>query len=223
MPLVHSSLRTRAVIFDFDGTLVDSAPSMTRALNMTALGRGREPVEVASVKRWISLGGEAMLRGALGPATDVTADLEELRELLRGQTADPADLYPGVIETLARLKADGYLLGVCTNKREDIAIRYAKGVGIAEYLDTVVGGAPDRLLKPHPDLALMTMDQLGAGPGCAIFVGDSEIDSETAAAVGLPFVLVTFGYPHGDTAAINAQARIDSVGELPRLVESMLG
>ena len=129
------------IVFDFDGTLVDSAPSMARAINEMACRRGAPPVDVAAVRRFVSLGGTAMLTAALGEQTDPVADLDELRTLLREQDADPNDLYPGVVDTLAALKQDRYRIGVCTNKSEDIAVQYAAGLGIAGHLDVIIGGA----------------------------------------------------------------------------------
>jgi len=210
-----------AILFDLDGTLVDSAPAMTRALNEMTRRRGAPAVDVASVRNWVSLGGEAMLRGALGNTADPPGDLDEFRDILRGQTADPADLYPGVPEMLAALRNAGYRIGVCTNKREDIAVPYVAGLGIAPYLDVVVGGAPGRRLKPDPELCHLTLQRLDASVHDAIFVGDSEIDAETALAVGLPFVLVTFGYPNGDLGAIAADARLDGFEGLCELVATM--
>ncbi|WRO41546.1 HAD-IA family hydrolase [Mycobacterium canetti] len=162
-----------------------------------------------------------MLRGALGAKADPLGDLDEFRDILRGQTADAADLYPGVPAMLAALKQQGYLIGVCTNKREDIAIPYAAGLGIADHLDAIVGGAAGRQLKPDPMLAQLVLERLGVGAHQAIFVGDSEIDADTALAAGLRFVLVTFGYPYGDIAAIPADARLDCFEALPSLAGEM--
>src|SRR5271163_2723616 len=115
-----------AILFDLDGTLVDSAPPMTKGLNELAVRRGAPPVEVATVRKWVSLGGETMLRGALGDHVgDIAQTLEEFREILRGHTADPTDLFPGAVETLAALKQAGHCIGICTNKRENIAVPYA--------------------------------------------------------------------------------------------------
>ncbi|MEI7915210.1 MAG: HAD-IA family hydrolase [Mycobacteriaceae bacterium] len=209
------------IVFDLDGTLVDSAPSMTRAINEMACRRGAPPVDVAAVRRFVSLGGTAMLAAALGEQTDPVADLDELRTLLREQDADPNDLYPGVVDTLAALKQDRYRIGVCTNKSEDIAVPYAAGLGIAGHLDVIIGGAPGRRLKPDPQLAEMALERLGTTARASIFVGDSEIDAETAAATGIPFVLVTFGYPHGAIETITADARIDHFSELPGVARTM--
>ena len=210
-----------AILFDLDGTLVDSAPAMTRGLNEMTRRRGAPPVDVASVRRWVSLGGEAMLRGALGFQADPLGDLDEFRDILRGQTADPADLYPGVAAILAALKQQGYRIAVCTNKREDIAVPYVVGLGIDSHLDAIVGGASGRRLKPDPELCHLALERLGARARQAIFVGDSEIDAETALAAGLRFVLVTFGYPHGDIDSITAEARLDDFAALLSIADAM--
>ena len=211
-----------AILFDLDGTLVDSAPAMTRGLNEMTSRRGVPAVEVSSVRRWVSLGGEAMLRGALGANSDPLSDLEELRDILRGQAADPADLYPGVPGMLTALKQEGYRIAVCTNKREDIAVPYVAGLGITAHLDAVVGGASGRRLKPDPELCHLALERLDARAHQAIFVGDSEIDAETALAAGIAFVLVTFGYPHGDITLIKADARLDGFDALPSVAAAML-
>ncbi|UGT93991.1 HAD-IA family hydrolase [Mycobacterium ostraviense] len=194
---------------------------MTRGLNEMARRRGAPPVEIASVRRWVSLGGEAMLRGAFGMQTDPIGDLDQFRDILRRQRADPTDLYPGVHAMLTALRKRGYRTAICTNKREEIAVAYVAGLGIAAYFDVIVGGAPGRELKPDPLLAHMALKQLGAQADEAILVGDSEIDADTAIAAGLRFVLVTFGYPHGNIDAIPADARLNSFDALPFLVSSM--
>jgi phosphoglycolate phosphatase len=122
---------------------------------------------------------------------------------------------------LAALKQEGYRTAVCTNKREDITVPYVAGLGIAVQLDAIVGGAPGRRLKPDPLLCHMAMERLGAAAHESIFVGDSEIDAETALAAGLRFVLVTFGYPHGHMDAIAADARLDNFDALPGLAGAM--
>ena len=215
--------KSAAVLFDLDGTLVDSAPPMTRALNRLVLRRGVSPVDVSAVRRWISLGGETMLRGALGDQVgDMAETLEEFRDILRNDIADPADLFPGTIEMLKNLKDAGHARGICTNKREDIAVPYAQGLGISEYFDGyIVGGAPGRKLKPAPFVAEMLLAKMGRDLQDAIFVGDSEVDAETAAAAGIPFVLVTFGYPSGEMSAIAAAARVDDFYALTGVIATL--
>lgn len=217
----HSGGLAAAVLFDLDGTLVDSAPSLTRGLNEIARRRGTADVEIVDVRRWISLGGETMLRGALGDRVNMDCDLDEFRDILRSQTADPSDLFPGVVETLRQLKAKGIATAICTNKREDIAVPYADGLGIARYFDAIVGGAPGRKLKPDPSIVELTLQRLGSNCPKAIFVGDSEVDAATAFAANMPFVLVEFGYPTGPLSSIACTRRISRFDDLVAAVGEM--
>lgn len=210
-----------AVLFDLDGTLVDSAPSLTRGLNEYVQRMGGEPLSAATVRPWISQGGETMLRGALGDRlTDPEKALEDFREILRVQTANPADLYPGTLEMLKALKGSGHQIAICTNKRENIAVPLADGLGIAPYIDFIVGGAAGRVLKPNPWMVDRALTALGAER--AVFVGDSEVDAETAVAAKLPFVLVSFGYPAGDLLSIKCSAKIDAFSALPAIIDTLL-
>lgn len=212
-----------AVLFDLDGTLVDSAPSLTRALNQMARDRGAPEVAVANVRKWVSLGGENMLRGAFGEGLpNLEQELETLREILRGQEADPADLFPGTVEMLKSLKELGLYTAICTNKRENIAVPLANGLGIAPYLDAIVGGAPGRALKPNPSIVAMTLGRLPSVTNRAVFVGDSEVDAETAKITGLPFVFVTFGYPLGDPTAIQCDLRLEEFSCLPGALPALM-
>ncbi|GAA0542135.1 HAD family hydrolase [Rhizomicrobium palustre] len=177
--------------------------------------RGVPEVAVTEVRKWVSLGGENMLRGTFGEdIANLEQELDTLREILRGQKADPSDLFPGVIDALKTLKENGLYTAICTNKRENIAVPLASGLGIAPHLDAIVGGAVGRLLKPDPSIVELTMSRLPVKPDRAAFVGDSEVDAETAAATGLPFILVNFGYPLGEIEDIPRGAMIEHFDEL---------
>jgi phosphoglycolate phosphatase len=215
--------RPAAILFDLDGTLVDSAPALLRGLNEFALRRGGNPVAEKDVRRWISLGGSEMIKGALGPKVgDPQADLDEFRAILRAQKGDTSDLYPGVVAVLQALRRAGHKIALCTNKREDIAIPLIADIGISPLIDAVAGGANGHRLKPDRFLVDLALERLGYSGTDVVFVGDSEVDAETASGAGLPFVLVSFGYPVGDIDAIACAARIDDFSELPRRIDEIL-
>lgn len=212
-----------AILFDLDGTLIDSAPSLTRGLNVFVQRRGGAPVSDAEVRSWISLGGETMIRGALGDkAGNPETDIAEFRSILREQKGNPSDLFPGVAAALRALRQQGYKIALCTNKREDIANPLIRDLGIDHLIDGVAGGAPGHTLKPSRFLADLALERIGYQGGAIVFVGDSEVDAETAAVAGFPFILVSFGYPVGDINAIVCQKKIDRFSDLPDAVENVL-
>ncbi len=211
--------RSAAILFDLDGTLVDSAPSLTRGLNTFIRRRGGTPVAEKDVRRWISLGGGEMIKGALGDkGGDPVTDLNEFRAILRSQKGDPADLYPGVVKALQNLHSDGHKIALCTNKREDIAYPLIADLGIAPLIDAVAGGANGHRLKPDRFLVDLALKRLIYGGKEIIFVGDSEVDAATAVNAGVPFVLVSFGYPVGRLEDMAYAARIDHFDALRQVV-----
>ena len=218
----HNQSSTGAILFDLDGTLVDSAPAMTRALNEMTRRRGAPAVDIASVRRWVSLGGEAMLRGALGVTADPLSDLEEFRHILRGQTADPADLYPGVPGMLAALKQEGYCIAVCTNKRESLSRRLLQELELEGYFSAIAGRDTFPVAKPDPGHLTGTIRLAGGEPSRAVMVGDSDVDVRTAKAASVPVVLVSFGYAGPPVSVAPPEAVIDHFDELHGSLASLV-
>jgi len=205
----------RAVIFDLDGTLVDSAKGIAAALNCLRADRGRGPVALADVKRWVSRGAEELMVHALDATPEsVSGDLAAFRSVYATIPADPADLYPGALETVRSLHARGLRIGVCTNKPQALATDIVEGLGFGPFVTAVVGGSPGLEPKPHPQSLHLTLDRLGAARGRSLYVGDSEVDAETAAAAGVPFVLVGHGYVIGSREEIACMALIETLGDL---------
>ena len=210
----------RAVVFDLDGTLVDTAPGMTVLLNALLAGEGRPTLPVEQVRRFI---GDGIVRlverafaatGAALPAAAAAGFGARLTAALAAAPPGPGDLYPGVAEGVARLAGAGWRLGICTNKPAEAAERALAATGLDTAIGVLVGGGSLPQRKPDPAPLLAAVQQLGAAADAAVYVGDSEVDGATAAAAGVPLVLVTYGYLRGPVDSVPACWRIDRFAEL---------
>lgn len=210
-----------SVIFDLDGTLIDSAPSIRKAVNLGLADLGRPALSYETVVSFIGNGLPALVRRAAHAAG--IPDRE--RELVRRTTAhyeivsaEPPVLYPGVAEALAALALAGCLLGICTNKPEGLARSVLRAGGLEATFPVVIGGDTFEERKPHPAPLRSAVAALGRPQ--AIFVGDSEIDGATAEAAALPFLLFTEGYRHRPAEEIPAAARFADHAALVGLVRN---
>ena len=207
-----------AIIFDLDGTLIDSAVQIAAAINRLRARRGGAPIAASHARGWISLGAAQLVASGLGALADEpVGDLAEFRAIYGALAPDPSDLYPHVPETLRALRNAGHRMAICTNKPEGLARRLIEGVGLAACFDGLVGARPGLPSKPHPAPVREALALLGATAATAVYVGDSEVDAEAAAAAGLPFILATFGYAIGDPSAIARAAQFDDFRDLPGL------
>lgn len=206
----------RAVVFDLDGTLIDSAPDLhAAALNMLAEA-GLPPVTPAQTRSFIGNGVPKLVEramAAVGAAPDRHAALVAV--FLRHYNAAPADqtvLYPGVLDALDRLAAEGSALGLCTNKPEAATRAILDAFDLSSRLAVVVCGDTLPVKKPDPAPLRLAFERLGAAGG--LYVGDSEVDSQTAAALGLPFALYSQGYRKKPVAEISHAFVFDHFDDL---------
>jgi phosphoglycolate phosphatase len=188
----------KAVIFDLDGTLVDSAPDIHAALNALLRGIGCQPLSYKTVTSFIGNGIPKLVERAMR-ASDIEFEANRHQNLTDVFTslytkhpADRTTLYPGVQEALERFQAQGIALGVCTNKSHTLTLQVLRALNIDGFFGAVICGDSLPQRKPNPIPLLECSKQLNASN--VIYVGDSEIDGETARAARLPFVLYTEGY-----------------------------
>lgn len=216
------------LVCDLDGTLADSAPSLCAAGNRLLASLGRPPVTVETYKGFVGKGQRVQIERLLThsggiPGGDVTPFLAEFRAGYDPLEASSA--YPGAVEALAILAAEGWRIAVCTQKPEAKARRLLAGLGFA--VEHVVGGDSVRgengaeVLKPDPRVIGAALAPLGEGP--AVYVGDGETDAETAAAAGLPFLLHLNGYRHGPAEAMSPAGAFAHHSELPALARREAG
>lgn len=210
----------RAYLFDLDGTLVDTAPDLMRALNHALAQGGFEAVGEALTRHWVGHGVKAMLRAAFeyhGARWTETAlgDLEAAcLDHYAAHLADHSRPYPGVADALPLLAARGGL-AVVTNKSEDLSARLLAALGLERLLPVVFGRDTCARPKPAADPALAACARLGVAPEDALFVGDSETDVLCARAAGCDVAAVRYGYSHGIAPEdLGADRVIDSLRDL---------
>lgn len=219
--------RPAPVIFDLDGTLVDSAPHLGHALNRLLGEWGRPPVGDATLRSLIGDGPRLLVeRGfaAAGrplPAEEVESALARFLRLYAALPADPASVYPGVPEMLARLAAAGHPIGLCTNKPQAIARDLLGDLGLLSYFRAVVGGDSLPQRKPAPEPLLAVLDALNGPPTGAVMVGDGPNDVAAARAAGIACILVSYGYARGNPVDLAADRLIHRFTELPDALEAV--
>jgi len=222
-------MRHPAVIFDFDGTLIDSAPEIGGALNRLLAERDRPPVTEAQVRRFIGDGAARLVQrgfAATGPALaedEVTPAVARYLAIYADMPADPACLYPGVAETLEHLRTEGRSLALCTNKPEGISRSLLRDLRLGHLFGAVVGGDTLPQRKPAAEPLLAAIAGLGVRPDQAVMVGDNANDVGTARAAGVPVVAVSYGYPRMDPRELGADILIDRFADLPAALGRLSG
>jgi phosphoglycolate phosphatase len=219
--------RWDAVVFDLDGTLVDTAPDLHAHLNEMLADLGRPGFALADVRPMIGDGARMLLWRGLDASGGMPegVDIETLfAEFLRRYTARPLRFgaaFDGVEDALRALGAGGTKLGVCTNKPQAPTDRLLAELDLARHFPVVIGGDSLPVRKPDPGHLLAVLKRLGAAPEEAVLVGDSENDVRAAAATGMPCVLVSFGYTQTPARALGAARVIDHMSELAAALDSL--
>ena len=211
------------VVFDLDGTLVDSVPLIAGLLNAMLEDRGARPlVSEAEVRPHVTAGGPAMIEGLLrGRCGDATSALAEFRARY-AQARTPMDsVYPGARDALEALAAAGYGLAVCSNKIQALCDKVLSDVGLAGYFGAIVGTGPDVPLKPDPTGYRLALARSGGRVGASCLVGDSDVDLELARRAGVPIVFATWGYGDDDTPRPDTTS-VDGFAAVPGAVAHML-
>jgi len=211
----------KAVVFDLDGTLIDSAPDLASALNRLLARESLPPVPLADVHMMIGDGVAKLVeRGFAAHGRSLGG--AELENLARRFVADyepnsavETRPFPGVLAALGELGGAGLALGVCTNKPEAATRAILAAFGMDAHISAVVGGdTVPGARKPDPATLLETLRRLGAAPGQAIAVGDSPNDVGAARAAGVPVIAVSFGYSRVPPHLLGADRLIGRFADL---------
>ena len=219
----------RTVIFDLDGTLADTSGDLLAAGNacFREMGHGDllDQVRDASVALY---GGKALLRCGLervGALDETVVErfypvfLDHYRRAIDTHTF----LFPGAMAAVREMKVRGLGLGVCTNKPEGLADILLRRLGVREDFASLIGADTLSVRKPHPEPLREAARRAGGDPARTVLVGDSDTDSNTAKAAGVPFILVGFGPSESCGAVPDSSARLLRFEDLPELVDQLTG
>ena len=216
-----------ALIFDFDGTLIESAPEIRDCLNALLAEYDRPSLSLPEVERMIGNGvGKLVERGFRatgGPPADEDKALARFVEMYNNAPIHLTPVYEGVPETLAHFRDAGHVMAICTNKLHGPTMKILEGLDFAKYFDTVTGGDTFAVRKPEPGHLLGVLDRLDVAPDDAIMIGDSPNDIDCAKAAGVRSIAVSYGYSRIAPADMGATLVVDRFAELPEAVASLSG
>jgi phosphoglycolate phosphatase len=203
----------RAVLFDLDGTLADTAPDLADALNRLLAERGRGPVPFEHARPVTSSGARGMLRVGFGidpQHTEYDALRARFLDLYAENICRETRLFDGIGELLAAIEGRGLPWGIVTNKAERFTFPLLAALGLEARTACVVGGDTTGRIKPHPDPLLHAARALGLAPGACLYLGDDLRDVQAARAAGMPVLAAAYGYlgDGGDPAAWGADGVI---------------
>jgi phosphoglycolate phosphatase len=209
----------KALIFDLDGTLIDSKKDLVLSVNATLREMGREELAEDIVASYVGSGAPVLIHRALGGSPEPEELQKGLQFFLSYYGLHQLDFtreYPGVREALTELR--GVPMAVLTNKPVDISIRILESLGLAEYFRFIYGGNSFSSKKPDPLGANTVLSELGVPGAEAAMVGDSEVDVQTARNAGMISAIVNFGFGAHDRGKFPADIYLDRMNELVPLV-----
>jgi phosphoglycolate phosphatase len=216
------------IVFDLDGTLIDTAPDLIDTLNLILDREGLPIIPFAQARQLIGGGARALLERALiaegRPTTKPETDrlFGAFIEHYAAHIADRSRPYPQLETTLDRLAAAGHRFAVCTNKLEWLSRRLLDALNLTQRFVTICGQDTFGVMKPDPDVLRQTIRRAGGGLAAAIMVGDSGTDIRTARAANVPVIAVDFGYTEVPIATLRPNRIISAYGELPAAIATVV-
>ncbi|MBU3625039.1 HAD-IA family hydrolase [Polynucleobacter sp. JS-Safj-400b-B2] len=211
----------KLIVYDLDGTLIDSAKIVTSVLNQMRTERGLEHLEAEQLVPWLSMGGEDLVANALGlPVKGIQSHLTDFRKRYSEIDTPNDSIYPGIKETLNHFVNSGFQLAVCTNKPRVLAEKVLKETQLYDYFGYMNAGGDLPYKKPHPQTLLSCLEFFGVDSREAILVGDSTVDQSLAQATDVAFVQYLPGYDDG-IELFNPQMKINHHRDLKNLIPSL--
>jgi phosphoglycolate phosphatase len=212
----------RALVFDLDGTLVDSKTDLVNSVNAMLRETGRAELPPTRIASYVGHGAPQLLVSTLGPGSTETERQAALAIFLKHynrQKLDATRPYPGVVEGLLALADSGTPMAVLTNKPVQLGVEILEGLQLATFFRSIYGGDSFATKKPDPAGVLTVLREMGVKPGDSAMVGDSDVDIETARNAAMLAVGVTYGFGQHDRVNCPADVYIDTLEELNPLVK----
>ena len=201
------------LLFDLDGTLVNTAPDLMNAHNYVMKKYGFHERELSEIKKLAGRGSKVMLTKSMHEIAELTGKIKKTDDVIEDMTKEFVDFYSknivkestlkkGVLDFLTWCKKNFISMGVCTNKQEHLSIDLLKKIKIYHFFDYVAGGNTFQFNKPNPKHLTETIEIIGGNIKKSLMIGDSETDSNAAKAASIPFVLIEDGYTEKKTSEI---------------------
>jgi phosphoglycolate phosphatase len=217
---------TRTLIFDLDGTLINSAPDVRHAVNHTLQRYGHSPIAEQDIYELLGYGARVLLAKAFAKH-HVTLSADEMEESLsayydyyKKHPVVATEIYSGVIDVLTLLKNAGFALGICTNKPGIMTRLVLEKLNMMHFFNAVVAGDEMAQPKPHAAHIKRVLELMGLPSAQAVMIGDSEVDKQAAQNADIPFIGVSYGY---DTQAFTSELMINHFSELPQTLTQIKG
>jgi phosphoglycolate phosphatase len=220
-PRQKSGAYPAAIVWDLDGTIIDSAPDLGGALNTLLQGHGKPPVDEIRVRSMIGNGVAKLIERGFAESVSRVGELElqslqsEFMSIYCARATRRSRLYPGAESAIRAFHESGVAQAVCTNKPELVSRAILDDMNLAQYFEIVVGGDTFEYRKPHPSPLQSCLDALGSNIDSTLMIGDSAVDVETARVFGLTIGLVTHGYARQPVETLGADFLIPDLATLP--------
>jgi len=217
-----------AIIFDLDGTLVDTAPDLLGAMNAVLRDAGRTMLDPNTLRHMVGFGARSLIVQAFAatgtPAAEDTlpALVDDFVAHYSEHLADDSVPFPGVVETLARLRENGAHMGVLTNKPQELAAPLMQQLDLAKYFGAIHGAGRYDYVKPDPRVFHHVVEELtGDANAPAIMIGDSKTDVATGRAANVPVILLSYGYTPEPAEMLGADAVTGEFRDIPALIKRL--
>ena len=221
------------LLFDLDGTLVNTAPDLMNAHNYVMKKYGFDERELSEIKKLAGRGSKVMLTKSMHEIAELTGKIKKTDDVIEEMTKEFVDFYSknivkestlkkGVLDFLTWCKKNFISMGVCTNKQEHLSIDLLKKIKIYHFFDYVAGGNTFQFNKPNPKHLTETIEIIGGNIKKSLMVGDSETDSKAAKAANIPFILIEDGYTEKKTSEIYHDYLVKDFVGLEKIIKKYL-